>query len=229
MLILLLRLLRLHMMCNGISATIDYNSLTRGEIELIQKLDEATSEIESLLKDNDKLTKLSSELRSKLHTSKHTPSSDIEYPMNPPTSGDVERNTYEQTMLNAILNDQSQSCESENSRNEAEVACIGKKTPLVSAANIRPSKNAYVRAALLLMPSHPLLFQIGLLIRSIFITIDTLQGHRRPTTASERTTSSQRQSFQSLLNRKKKDIAVEKTKIRNWNIKDPCLKASIAH
>jgi hypothetical protein len=206
------------MMCNENSATID---LTGGEIELIQKLEEATSEIEALLKDNDKLTKLSSELRSKLHIAKHMTSSDIDYPMNPPTGGDGERNTYEQAMLNAILNNQSQSGESENSRNEAEVACIGKKTPLVSASNSRTSKTAYVRVVLLLMPSHPLLFPIGLLIRSILLTIDTLQGHRRPKTASERATTSQRQSFQSLLNRKKKETAVEKTKIRNWNVKDP--------
>mmetsp|Transcript_10224 Transcript_10224/g.22733 ORF Transcript_10224/g.22733 Transcript_10224/m.22733 type:complete len:114 (-) Transcript_10224:61-402(-) len=54
-----------------------------------------------------------------------------------------------------------------------------------------------------------------------------LQRQSRPTAASDRATTSQRQSFQRLLNRKEKDIAVEKTEIRNWNVKKDQLPTDI--
>lgn len=72
------------------------------------------------------------------------------------TSADGECRAYEQVLLDAILNDQSQSCESDGCRQDAQVACIGKKPPMASAANRRPSKTAYVRAVLLSMPLLPL-------------------------------------------------------------------------
>lgn len=125
-------------------------------MDLIQKLEEATDEIEGLLKENEKLTKLSNELRSELNKARHALSSDKQSSTNPPTSADGERHAYEQVMLDAILNDQSQSCESDGSRNDAQVACIGKKPPMASAANRRPSKTAYVREVLLSMPLLPL-------------------------------------------------------------------------
>lgn len=143
------RLLRLHMMCNTTSVNIDYDNFTGTEIELIKNLEEATNEIEALLKENDKLTKLSNALRSELNNAKHTPSSDIiSQPPLPPTRSDNEHRAYEQTLLDAILNDQSRSCESEGSHDDEVVACIGRKPPLAIAANSRPSKTAYVRTVL---------------------------------------------------------------------------------
>lgn len=142
-------------MCNASTANMDYDTSAGGEIDLIQKLDEAADEIEELLKENEKLTKLSNELRSELSKARHALSFDIESSTNPPTSADGECRAYEQVILDAILNDQSQSCESDGCRNDAQVACIGKKPPMASAANRRPSKTAYVRVLLLFMPLLP--------------------------------------------------------------------------
>ena len=152
-----LRLPRLHMMCNA--GTMEHDRLTGGDIELIQQLEVATDEIEDLLTENDKLTKLSNELRSELNKAKHTSSSDIEYlPKAPTTSNDGERRAYEQTMLDAILNDRSQSCDSDGSRDDIKVACIGRKPPLASSAHSRPSKTAYVSAVLHLMSGFHRIF-----------------------------------------------------------------------
>lgn len=152
-----LRLPRLHMMCNA--GTMEHDRLTRGDIELIQQLEVATDEIEDLLTENDKLTKLSNELRSELNKAKHTSSSDIEYlPKAPTTSNDGERRAYEQTMLDAILNDRSQSCDSDGSRDDIKVACIGRKPPLASSSHSRPSKTAYVSAVLHLMSGFHRIF-----------------------------------------------------------------------
>ena len=147
--VVLFRLLRLHMMCNTTSGNLDYDNFTGTEIELIKKLEEATDEIEALLKENVKLTKLSNALRSELNNAKHTPSSDItSQPPLPQPRSENEHRAYEQTLLDAILNDQSRSCESEGSYNDKVVACIGRKPPLAIAANSRPSKTAYVRTIL---------------------------------------------------------------------------------
>ena len=154
-----IRLLRLHMMCNA--GNIEHDRLTGGEIELIQQLEVASDEIEDLLTENDKLTKLSNELRSELNRAKQTSSSDIEnLPKAPTTNSDGERRrrAYEQTMLDAILNDRSQSCDSDGSRDDMKVACIGRKPPLASSAHSRPSKTAYVSAVLHSMSGFPFHF-----------------------------------------------------------------------
>ena len=67
----------------------------------------------------------------------------------------------------------------------------------------------------------PFLSVIFLIDQFRFVFLLSMMKGSRPTAASDRATTSQRQSFQRLLNRKKKEIAVEKTKIRNWNVKDP--------
>ena len=126
-------------MCNGISPNAAYDAPTAREKELIQKLEEATGEIEALLIENEKLMALSNELRFEVQQtreSRHAP---------PTRDGEEteETNEYEQAMLAAILNDQSRSCDSES--HESEVACIGRKPPLTSAVECRRSKNASVR------------------------------------------------------------------------------------
>ena len=45
-------------MCNGISPNATYDAPTAREKELIQKLEEATGEIEALLMENEKLIKM---------------------------------------------------------------------------------------------------------------------------------------------------------------------------
>ena len=129
-------------MCNTSPGNNDYDFFSGREKELIQKLEEATDEIESLLVENDKLSRLSNGLRFELNKTKPSSSSLTT------RSVDSEPLANEQTMLDAILNDQSRSCESERSRDYEEVACIGRKPPLVSVTNSRPSKTAYVRTTL---------------------------------------------------------------------------------
>ena len=134
---------RLHMMCNnaGVSGGNNYDdSPTRRERELIQKLEEATDEIEALLIENEKLMMLSNELRFELQQTKshHQSSSRITNQMR-------GNNHDEETILDAVLNDQSRSCEESESHESSEVACVGRKPPLSSANDSRPSKTAYVR------------------------------------------------------------------------------------
>ena len=141
-------LTRLHTMCNhsGLtSKTYEYDThSTMREQELIQKLEEATDEIEALLGENEKLRKLSNELRFELSNTRKSklPSLDPQQD----TIGQHINQEHEQEMLDAILNDQSRSCDSESHDDElAEaVACIGRKPPMSSAADYRPSKTPYV-------------------------------------------------------------------------------------
>jgi len=152
-------------------------------------LEEATEEIEALLGENEKLMMLSNELRFKLQTKAGQSSLPSNLQQTPSMECHDETREYEQAMLEAILTDQStRSCDSKGHDDYLEVACVGRRPPLSSADESRPSKTAY---------------------------------GSRPRTASDRTTASQRQSFKRLLGRKKKELSVEKSKIRNWNVKDP--------
>ncbi len=138
-------LLRLHGLCNNGLGTNAYeydNNATMREQELIQKLEDATDEIEVLLGENEKLRKLSNELRFELSNNRNCKLSSLEQH---PTNSLHENQEHEQEMLDAILNDQSRSCESESHDELAEaVACIGRKPPMSSASDSRPSKTAYV-------------------------------------------------------------------------------------
>lgn len=130
---------RLHIMCNGRSGGNNYDVPTGTERELIKRLEEATDEIEVLLAENQQLRKISNELRFELSKSKDRLSSSTE-PMEPPVTceqGDTG-------MLDAILNDQSRSCDSQSQDDREVVACIGHRPPVSSAADYRPSRTAYV-------------------------------------------------------------------------------------
>ena len=217
---------RLHMMCNsaGLSSSGGNNyddSPTRREQELIQKLEEATDEIEALLIENEKLMMLSNELRFELQQTKscHQSSSRITNQMRGNNHDETLEERHEETILDALLNDQSRSCEESESHESSEVACVGRKPPLSSATDSRPSKTAYVRLSTFFHLDFSLVFFID--CSHPYFSMHNFNQGPRPTTASDRATASQRQSFQRLLNRKKKEIAVEKTKIRNWNVKDP--------
>ena len=185
---------RLHTICNDSSGRNDYDGPTSTrEQELIQRLEEAGDEIEALLRENENLHHLSNELRFQLQKKtkgRLTSSTKAQHQ----SQTNCQSGNQEYNLLNAVLNDQSRSCEDSESQ-ESEVACVGRKPPFSTAADSRPSKTAY---------------------------------GSRPTTASNRATASQRQSFQRMISRKKKEIEREKTKlqkekvkIRNWNRKDP--------
>lgn len=123
------------------------------EKELIQKLEEATDEIEALLQENDKLVKLSNELRFGLQKTKGQHSSESAQ-LSETHRGKNKTQEYEQTILDAILNDQRRSCDSESHGDDLEVACIGRKPPLTSAADSRPSRTAYVGSLHFLFLAH---------------------------------------------------------------------------
>lgn len=128
---------RLHRMCNGSSGRNDYDDEpTHRERELILRLEDSTNEIEALLTENEKLAKISNELRFELLNM----NSDDRF-----TSGssrdEVKNRFQEQEMLDAIMNDQSRSCGSErsspnNSRkiHVSKVTCVGTKPPLAAKA-----------------------------------------------------------------------------------------------
>ena len=125
-------------MCNDISSSNEYDVPTIREKEIIQKLEEATDEIDALLRENEKLMTLSNELRFELQKTKDSSSTEPGHP--PQTEYQNKTQENEQTLLDAILNDHSRSCDSES--HDSEVACIGRKPPLSSAADYRSSKNA---------------------------------------------------------------------------------------
>lgn len=121
---------RLHTMCNGSSGRNDYDDEpTHRERELILRLEESTDEIEALLTENEKLAKISNELR-------------FEHQFTSGSTRDEVKNRFqEQEMLDAIMNDQSRSCDSErsspnNSRkiHVSKVTCVGTKHPLAAKA-----------------------------------------------------------------------------------------------
>jgi hypothetical protein len=140
---------RLHRMCNGSSGRNDYDDEpTHRERELILKLEEATDEIEALLSENEKLAKISNELRFELWNSNDRFTTEKEDTKSHLTRNDVKNRFQEHEMLDAIMNDQSRSCDSEhsspnNSRKKmhvSKVTCVGTKPPLAKAVEARPSK-----------------------------------------------------------------------------------------
>jgi len=204
---------RLHETCNIECSSIGDDGPSSREKELIQRLEEATEEIEALLGENEKLMMLSNELRFKLQTKAGQSSLPSNLQQTPSMECHDETREYEQAMLEAILTDQStRSCDSKGHDDYLEVACVGRSAPLSNADESRPSKTAYVREIL------PLCVAFAYELSNSRVLV--AKGSR-PRTASDRTTASQRQSFKRLLGRKKKELSVEKSKIRNWNVKDP--------
>ena len=135
---------RLHRMCNGSSGRNDYDDEpTHRERELILKLEEATDEIEALLTENEKLAKISNELRFELFNmnSNDQFTTGKDDTKSRSTRDDVKDRFQEQEMLDAIMNDQSRSCNSEHSSpniskkkmHVSKVTCVGTKPPLAKA------------------------------------------------------------------------------------------------
>ena len=117
---------------------------TARDQELIQRLEEATDEIESLLNENEKLMQLSNELRFELANTKprYNPTTSEDFARLPDQGRHVDIDENEQTMLDAILTGQSRSCCDSESQ-ESEVACVGRRPPITNASDYRPSKTAY--------------------------------------------------------------------------------------
>ena len=88
-------------MCNAGSQVNETEGPTAREKELIQRLEEATDEIDALLKEKAKLIKLSNESKFQLTSCAESFSSSPEH--------DVQSHAdeYEQALLDEILNDQS--------------------------------------------------------------------------------------------------------------------------
>ena len=182
---------------------------------MIQNLEEATVEIETLLAENEKLAKISNELRYELNVIKGQRTS-----QQPSLRDDGKVREHEQKMLDAIMNDHSASCGSSlcsprNDRLESEVTCIGRKPPMTNAAELRPSKTANVRT---MMPLYTKPIICGDKLTFFYNRILPNSSHNiqtfRPTTASYIERKKQE------IAKKKKKIASEKAKIRNWNVKD---------
>lgn len=196
------------------------------EQELIQKLEESTDEIESLLNERDMLIHHSNEIKQELQWFKDrclTSNASLVEVGTPTACHNGQR--HEQHMLDAILNDQSKSYDSESNatpENNFRVACIGRKPPLANPTDARPSKTAYVSVSVI-----ALLCLSGNCVHLKCLTClhFTLHQGTRPTTASDRATDSQKQSFQKMVQVRKKqqaetDKKKEKPIIRNWNRKD---------
>eukprot|EP01082_Thalassiosira_pseudonana_P008552 g7331.t1 g7331 contig24:379800-382481(+) len=169
--------LRLRSRCMQLSPSTNWDDpheddfgLSVREQELIQKLEESTDEIESLLNERDMLIHHSNEIKQELQWFKDrylTSNASLVEVGTPTACHNGQR--HEQHMLDAILNDQSKSYDSESNatpENNFRVACIGRKPPLANPTDARPSKTAY---------------------------------GTRPTTASDRATDSQKQSFQKMV------------------------------
>ena len=143
---------RLHMMCNsdGLSRgnDYDYQLTSTREQELIQRLEEASDEIEALLRENERLMNTSNELRFELQRSKSRQSSSslLRLPHRQKVEDTGTLHEHEQEVLDAILNDRSRGDEDERHESSTdEVTCVGRKSPLTTnAAESRPSKTAYV-------------------------------------------------------------------------------------
>ena len=143
---------RLHMMCNsnGLSRgnDYDYQLTSTREQELIQRLEEASDEIEALLRENERLMNTSNELRFELQRSKSRQSSSLlRLPHRQRVDNTETFHEHEQKVLDAILNDRSRSDEDEKHKSSAdEVTCIvGRKSPLTTNMDeSRSSKTAYV-------------------------------------------------------------------------------------
>lgn len=137
---------RLHKMYNRGSAHDDHGDPTGREKELMQNLEDATDEIETLLAENEQLAKVSNELRFELNEIKGRTTS-----QQPSSRDNGKTREQEQKILDALLtmNDQtscgSSLCSPRKDRLESGVTCIGRKPPMTNAAELRPTKTAYVR------------------------------------------------------------------------------------
>lgn len=146
-----------------------YPTTTAREQELIQKLEEATDEIESLLRENKKLMMLSNELRFELQRerSKSPLVSHLYDDRQDETTG-REKCHDDQSVLDAVLNDQSRSnCDNE-SQDTPEVACIGSKPPLSSRVDYLPSKTAYVSIRSVPLLLFLVIFSISTLLFDLY-------------------------------------------------------------
>jgi len=189
---------RLHMMCNsnGLSRGKDYEyqiTSTR-EQELIQRLEEASDEIEALLRENERLMDTSNELRFELQRSKSRQSSSslLRLPHRQARDNNETLHEHEQEVLDAILKDRSRGDENDGHEESADdVACIGRKSPLTTnMAESKPSKTAYVSYSMMLSVSSLWLSSHS----HLDIHIQLLQ-RSRPATSSNRATASQAPSL----------------------------------
>jgi len=152
--------LRLRSRCMQLSPSTNWDDpheddfgLSVREQELIQKLEESTDEIESLLNERDMLIHHSNEIKQELQWFKDrylTSNASLVEVGTPTACHNGQR--HEQHMLDAILNDQSKSYDSESNatpENNFRVACIGRKPPLANPTDARPSKTAYVSVSVI--------------------------------------------------------------------------------
>ena len=162
---------RLHMMCNsnGLSRgnDYDYQLTSTREQELIQRLEEASDEIEALLRENERLMNTSNELRFELQRSKSRQSSSslLRLPHRQRVDNtEATLHEHEQEVLDAILNDKSRSDENERHENSVnDVSCIvGRKSPLTTnmAESRVPSKTAYVSYSMMLSVNILLVYHL---------------------------------------------------------------------
>ena len=148
---------------NGLSRgnDYDYQLTSTREQELIQRLEEASDEIETLLRENERLMNTSNELRFELQRSKSRQSSSLSrLPHRQARDNTETLHEHEQEVLDAILNDRSRGDENERHDSSAdEVSCIGRKSPLTTnIVESRPSKTAYVSYFILSVNSNYLSF-----------------------------------------------------------------------
>ena len=116
------------------------NNLTSyREQELVQRLEEATDEIEALLNERDELLTMANGTRvNNKPTRRDDPVNRVQEPVKNETQ-----------LMHAILNDTSRSYDGQSestttSKYNGLVACFGKKPPLSNVTNFRPSRNGYV-------------------------------------------------------------------------------------
>lgn len=140
-------------------------SPTLREQELIQKLEESSDEIETLLDERDKLLTLSSRLKRELQWAKEqyqgyssdSPRlcADVVSPRN--RRSETALTGHEKNLMNAILEDLSRSHDGESqttkSADKPIVACFGKKPPMSRAPDAISSKNGYVSTCVSLFPA----------------------------------------------------------------------------
>ncbi|EJK52706.1 hypothetical protein THAOC_27986 [Thalassiosira oceanica] len=159
------------------------------EQELIQRLEETTDEVEALLRENDRLLRLSNELRTKLLQYKPSPrpSASSSADAGLPHLGTVAYPSLD----DAILAETSIGNIDDVEEQSVQQACVvGRKPPLANSnPDSRPSRTAYGG----FMPDIS-------------------------TSASGRATESQLEALRKMISRKKKELVVEK-RIRNWNVK----------
>jgi len=136
-------------------------SPTLREQELIQKLEESSDEIETLLDERDKLLTLSSRLKRELQWAKEQYQG---YPSDSPRScayvvsprnrrSETALKGHEKNLMNAILGDLSRKSQTTKSADKPIVACFGKKPPMARAPDAISSKTGYVSTCVSLFPA----------------------------------------------------------------------------